>query len=190
MTAHKLPSSVLSRSFIVPENSSMAELLLSFSYKSPDTMADFTCCEICSYIGMLLIFLIWLASEDKRLYDKHMDSSTNFGCSMDNTQRKKFQLRLADKISFSIRALKCRGGTEIGEKKMKSTLVKDTTKLERIQLINQGEEEEGYEDSGLNLMEYFRDYIDGKKDISEVNAEFQADYAMTAQSDELPRRGE
>ncbi len=62
---------------------------------------------------------------------------------------------------------------------MKSTLIKDTTKLERIQIIKQWEEEEGYEDNGLDLMEYFRDYIDGKKEISEVNAEFQADYAMT-----------
>ena len=61
---------------------------------------------------------------------------------------------------------------------MKSTLIKDTTKLERIQIIKQWEEEEGYEDNGLDLMEYFRDYIDGKKEISEVNAEFQADYAM------------
>lgn len=61
---------------------------------------------------------------------------------------------------------------------MKSTLIKDTTKLERIQIIKQWEEEEGYEDSGLDLMEYFRDYIDGRKEISEVNAEFQADYAM------------
>ena len=62
---------------------------------------------------------------------------------------------------------------------MKSTLIKDTTKLERIQIIKQWEEEEGYEDNGLDLMEYFRDYIDGKKEISQVNAEFQADYAMT-----------
>lgn len=61
---------------------------------------------------------------------------------------------------------------------MKSILIKDTTKLERIQIIKQWEEEEGYEDSGLDLMEYFRDYIDGKKEISEVNAEFQADYVM------------
>ncbi|MDE6927047.1 MAG: hypothetical protein K2O97_06905 [Acetatifactor sp.] len=61
---------------------------------------------------------------------------------------------------------------------MKSTLIRDTTKSERIQLIKQWEEEEGYEDNGLDLMEYFRDYIDGKKEISEINAEFQADYAM------------
>lgn len=66
---------------------------------------------------------------------------------------------------------------------MKSTLIKDTTKLERIQLIKQWEEEEGYEDSGLDLMEYFRDYIDGKKEIAQINAEFQADYAMTEECD-------
>ena len=61
---------------------------------------------------------------------------------------------------------------------MRSTLIKDTTKSERIQIIKQWEEEEGYEDSGLDLMEYFREYIDGRKEISEVNAGFQAEYAM------------
>ncbi len=61
---------------------------------------------------------------------------------------------------------------------MKSTSIKDTTKTERIQLIKQWEEEDGYEDNGLELMEYFRDYIDGKKEIREINAEFHADYAV------------
>ncbi len=32
------------------------------------------------------------------------------------------------------------------------------------------------ESSGMDLLEYFRDYIDGKKEISEVNAEFNARY--------------
>ena len=50
---------------------------------------------------------------------------------------------------------------------MKSTLIKDTTKSERIALVKQWEEEEGCENSGMNLMEYFRDYIDGKKEIAE-----------------------
>lgn len=59
---------------------------------------------------------------------------------------------------------------------MKSTLIKDTTKSERIQLIKQWEETEGCEDSGMDLMEFFREYIDGTKEISEVNAEFQAKY--------------
>ena len=59
---------------------------------------------------------------------------------------------------------------------MKSTLIKDTTKSERIQLVKEWEECEGCESSGMDLLEYFRDYIDGKKEISEVNAEFNARY--------------
>ncbi len=59
---------------------------------------------------------------------------------------------------------------------MKSTLIKDTTKSERIELVKQWEEEEGCENSGMDLMEYFRDYIDGKKEIAEVNAAFRTNY--------------
>jgi hypothetical protein len=36
---------------------------------------------------------------------------------------------------------------------MKSTLIKDTTKSERIALVKQWEEEEGCENSGMNLSE-------------------------------------
>ena len=54
--------------------------------------------------------------------------------------------------------------------------IKDTTKSERIQLVKEWEECEGCESSGMDLLEYFRDYIDGKKEISEVNAEFNARY--------------
>lgn len=61
---------------------------------------------------------------------------------------------------------------------MKSTLIKDTTKSERIALVKQWEEEEGCENSGMNLMEYFRDYIDGKKEIAEVNAAFRTNYVV------------
>ena len=43
---------------------------------------------------------------------------------------------------------------------MKSTLIKDTTKSERIQLIKEWEETEGCESSGIDLMTYFKDYID------------------------------
>ena len=53
---------------------------------------------------------------------------------------------------------------------MKSTLIKDTTKSERIELVKQ------WEESGIDLMEFFRDYIDGVKEISEVNAAFTARY--------------
>ena len=59
---------------------------------------------------------------------------------------------------------------------MKSTLIKDTTKSERIELVKQWEESEGCESSGIDLMEFFRDYIDGVKEISEVNAAFTARY--------------
>ena len=59
---------------------------------------------------------------------------------------------------------------------MKSTLIKDTTKSERIQLIKQWEETEGCESSGIDLMDYFKEYIDGVKEIAEVNAEFNAGY--------------
>lgn len=59
---------------------------------------------------------------------------------------------------------------------MKSTLIKDTTKSERIQIVKQWEETEGCESSGIDLMEYFRDYIDGIKEIAEVNAQFNARY--------------
>ena len=59
---------------------------------------------------------------------------------------------------------------------MNSTLIKDTTKSERIQIVKQWEETEGCESSGIDLMEFFRDYIDGIKEIAEVNAEFHAKY--------------
>ena len=59
---------------------------------------------------------------------------------------------------------------------MKSTLIKDTTKSERIQLIKEWEETEGCESSRMDLMTYFKDYIDGVKEISEVNAAFNARY--------------
>ena len=63
---------------------------------------------------------------------------------------------------------------------MKSTLIKDTTKSERIELVKQWEESEGCESSGIDLMEFFRDYIDGVKEISEVNAAFTARYISEA----------
>lgn len=39
---------------------------------------------------------------------------------------------------------------------MKSTLIKDTTKSERIELVKQWEESEGCESSGIDLMEFFQ----------------------------------
>ncbi len=60
---------------------------------------------------------------------------------------------------------------------MKSTLIKDTTKEERIALIRAWVPmEDGLVDCDIDLWDMYRDYIDGKKEISEINAEFQADY--------------
>ena len=73
---------------------------------------------------------------------------------------------------------------------MKSTLIKDTTKAERIQLVKQWEETEGCENSGIELLEFFRDYIDGIKEIAEVNAEFTARYVSEIPEDDSRGCGE
>lgn len=58
---------------------------------------------------------------------------------------------------------------------MKSTLIKDTTKEERIALIRAWVPiEDGLEDCEIDLWDMYRDYIDGKKEIAQINAEFQA----------------
>ena len=60
---------------------------------------------------------------------------------------------------------------------MKSTLIKDTTKAERIALIKEWiPMDDGLDDCEIDLWEMYRDYIDGKKEIAQINAEFQATY--------------
>ena len=60
---------------------------------------------------------------------------------------------------------------------MKSTLIKDTTKEERIALVKEWVPvDDGLNDCEIDLWEMYRDYIDGKKEIAEINAEFQAEY--------------
>ena len=60
---------------------------------------------------------------------------------------------------------------------MKSTLIKDTTKEERIALIREWIPiEDGLEDCDIDLWDMYREYIDGKKEIAEINAEFQAQF--------------
>ena len=60
---------------------------------------------------------------------------------------------------------------------MKSTLIKDTPKQERIAIIKQWiPADDGLEDCDIDLWEMYRDYIDGKKEIAEINAEFTTDY--------------
>ena len=60
---------------------------------------------------------------------------------------------------------------------MKSTLIKDTTKEERIALIKEWlPQDDGLEDCGIDLWDMYCDYINGEKEIAEINAEFQATY--------------
>lgn len=62
---------------------------------------------------------------------------------------------------------------------MKSTLVKDTTKEERIAIIREWVPiDDGLNDCEIDLWEMYRDYIDGKKEIAEINAEFNAGFEM------------
>lgn len=60
---------------------------------------------------------------------------------------------------------------------MKSTLIKDTTKEERIAIIKEWVPvDDGLNDCEIDLWDMYRDYIDGKKEIAEINAEFQANF--------------
>ena len=62
---------------------------------------------------------------------------------------------------------------------MKSILIKDTTKQERIELIREWQPvDDGLEDCEIDLWDMYKDYIDGKKEIAEINAEFQTDFYM------------
>lgn len=63
---------------------------------------------------------------------------------------------------------------------MKSILIKDTTKEERIALIREWiPNDDGLEeDGGIDLWDMYADYINGKKEIAECNAAFQADFYM------------
>ena len=58
---------------------------------------------------------------------------------------------------------------------MKRTLIKDTTKEERIALIKQWiPADEELEDCDIDLWDMYRDYINGEKEIAEINAGFRA----------------
>ena len=60
---------------------------------------------------------------------------------------------------------------------MKSILIKDTTKQERIELIREWlPVDDGLENCEIDLWEMYRDYIDGKKEVAEINAEFRTCY--------------
>ena len=58
---------------------------------------------------------------------------------------------------------------------MKSILIKDTTSMERIQIVKEALEGE-YD-------EFYDDYVDGKKELTEINREYSEQFAGTGQDD-------
>jgi len=55
--------------------------------------------------------------------------------------------------------------------------IKNTTKEQRIELIRSWTpEDETFDENTVDMWEMYRDYIDGKKEIAECNAAFQAQY--------------
>lgn len=60
---------------------------------------------------------------------------------------------------------------------MKSTLIKDTTKEERIALIREWiPADDGLVDCDIDLWDMYRDYINGEREIAEINATFAAEF--------------
>lgn len=60
---------------------------------------------------------------------------------------------------------------------MKSYLIKDTTKEERIALIREWlPVDDAMEECEIDLWDMYADYINGKREIAEINASFQAEY--------------
>ena len=56
---------------------------------------------------------------------------------------------------------------------MKSILIKDTTKEERIALIKEWiPDEDGLHDCDIDLWDMYHDYINGEREIAEINAAF------------------
>ncbi|MEE3497362.1 MAG: purine biosynthesis protein PurH [Butyrivibrio sp.] len=71
---------------------------------------------------------------------------------------------------------------------MKSLLIKDTTRKEREQIVADsiGNIDGACDGCAAGLAEMYQEYIDGKKELREINAEFRAWYTSGAQG---PERG-
>ena len=69
---------------------------------------------------------------------------------------------------------------------MKSILIADTTREERERIVAEsvGNTEGLCDGCAPGIMEIYQDYIDGKKELREVNAEFRARYMSGAQGPE------
>lgn len=62
---------------------------------------------------------------------------------------------------------------------MESTLIKDTTKQQRIELIKSWMPlDDGLDDCEIDLFDMYKDYIDGKREIREINESFNAEYIV------------
>lgn len=60
---------------------------------------------------------------------------------------------------------------------MGSTLIKDTTKEERIALIKSWiPDDDGLQDCEIDLWDMYADYINGKREIAEINMDFKSEY--------------
>ena len=71
---------------------------------------------------------------------------------------------------------------------MKSLLIADTTREERAQIVAEsiGNTEGACDGCSPGLIKMYQDYIDGKKELRQVNMEFNARYTSGAQG---PDRG-
>ena len=72
---------------------------------------------------------------------------------------------------------------------MDSILIKDTTREERERIVAEsiGNINGACDGCASGLLEMYQDYIDGKKEIREINMEFRAHYESGM---EVPERGE
>ena len=61
---------------------------------------------------------------------------------------------------------------------MKSILIKDTTREEREQIVNEslGNVYGGCDDCAVGIIDMYDDYIECRKELREVNAAFKANY--------------
>lgn len=69
-----------------------------------------------------------------------------------------------------------------------SILIKDTTREERMRIVDEsiGNIDSACDGCSPGLAEMYQDYIDGKKELREINMEFNARYVSGAEG---PRRG-
>jgi hypothetical protein len=75
---------------------------------------------------------------------------------------------------------------------MKSILIKDTTKEERIAIIREWiPDDDGLgDDGGIDLWDMYDAYIKGEKEISEINMEFNAGFYEDADIKQAPGCGQ